>query len=120
MADLSGQDVDKLHNILLKIYTELNDVCPANFNEKMPQIQLLEKEMLQRRELLSRQYLPDELKLHEIKLTNITKLISEKYDNLITAYKNDLQIIKQKLKSLQNEKKIANYSRYTNENRIVK
>lgn len=73
------------------------------------------KEMVKKVELLKRELLKDyeieDLKNFDPILTNIAKQISDTFDNIIRDKNLEMSIVAKKLKLLQNQKKILNYSR---------
>ena len=63
------------------------------------------------REELKREHPRTELENNDKEIIFLAKQIENKYDNIIEKYIEERNILSEKLKSVQNKKKIANYSR---------
>jgi len=110
MANLKKK-IERLKDVLNNTLIFLNEMNDKNFqfnlkkaNESMQNAHDLKQE-------LKEEYRIEEMKLFEQDLSVMAKQVSDKFDNIITNKRLELEIVSKKIILTQNQKKLLNYSR---------
>lgn len=110
MTDLEKK-IAKLKALLGRTLFFLNGMNSQNFDINLSEAQnSMQNAHLLKHEIMSGNSI-DELRIFETDLAKIAKQISDKFDNIISEKRIELGIIAKKLKLVQNQKKLLNYSR---------
>jgi hypothetical protein len=103
--------INEIKNLLLEIIYYFDNIDEANFKKyldkalkNMVLVDLVKKE-------LRSIYGAEQLKNNEMELSELSKLIQERFDNIVRLKKEEAENISDNLKQIQNQKKIANYIR---------
>ena len=110
MIDL-GKKIEELKCLLKQSLNHLNGINSQNFDFNIGFAKNSMKSALALRQELKSGYNFEELKIFDPELTNMAKQISEKFDNIVREKRQELEIVAKKIKMVQNQKKLLNYSR---------
>ena len=103
--------IELIKFLLKKANEKMNHLTNDNFDESFSEIKGLLAESHKHRNALLAVYPPAELKVYGPELNLLTKQLSESFDNIIKKKREDLGILADKIKSVQNKRKLANYHR---------
>ena len=103
--------IERIKFLLTETESKLNNLKDENFDVSLSEINAMLAESQKHKNLLLAQYKMRDLKAFEPELTRLSKQISELFDNIIKKKRRDLDTITEKMKSVQNRKKLANYHR---------
>jgi len=105
------EKINEIKKLLLQTidcFDNINDVnFKVNLDKALKYMQLVD---LSKKELRSI-YGIEQLKVNELELAKLAKLIQEKFDNIVRLKKKEAEDISNNLKQAQNQKKLANYIR---------
>ena len=110
MSELN-QKMSILNNQLEHALLFLNEMDESNFNFNLGKATEAMKNAQKLRLELKSAYSMEELMEYDPELTELAKLISVKYDNIISIKKIEMGIVAKKLEMIQNQRKLANYNR---------
>jgi hypothetical protein len=103
--------INEIRKLLLGIINYFDSINDVNFKKNLDNalknmvlVDLLKKE-------LRSIYGAEQLKNNTMELSELSKLIQEKFDNIVRLKKEEAENISNNLKQIQNQKKIANYIR---------
>lgn len=103
--------INEIKKLLLEIIYYFDNIDETNFKKyldkalkNMVLVDLVKKE-------LRSIYGAEQLKNNEMELSVLSKLIQERFDNIVRLKKEEAENISDNLKQIQNQKKIANYIR---------
>ncbi len=103
--------INEIKRLLLEIIYYFDNIDEINFKKNLDN-SLKNMNLVDslKRELRSI-YGAEQLKNNEMELSVLSKLIQEKFDNIVRLKKEETENISDNLKQIQNQKKIANYIR---------
>ena len=103
--------INEIKRLLLEIISYFDNIDEINFKKNLDN-SLKNMNLVDslKRELRSI-YGAEQLKNNEMELSVLSKLIQEKFDNIVRLKKEETENISDNLKQIQNQKKIANYIR---------
>jgi hypothetical protein len=104
-------EIDSLEFLLKSTFTDLNNITSDTFDERMPQIRKKMSLIISKRKNLLLNFERKDLFKYDNKLLSHTKLIQQKFDNIIEWYKKETLDIAKKLVQIGNIKKLAKYVR---------
>ncbi len=105
------KEIEKLKDIFNHVLVFLNEMNDENLRYNLEKAKvMMQNAHYLRKELLSG-FEIEELKYFDDDLSKITKQVSDKFDNIITNKRLELEIVSKKLILMQNQKKLINYSR---------
>lgn len=110
MNDLE-EKIEKLKKQLRRTLFFLNGLNSQNFDINLSEAQnTMQNAHILRHEIMAGNRI-DDLRIFEPDLALMAKQISDKFDNIVSEKRTELGIVAKKLKLVQNQKKLLNYSR---------
>ncbi len=103
--------IEQIKNLLKEANERMSHLTNDNFDESFPEIKGMLADSQKQKNALLAVYPPAELKVFEPELNLLTKQLTESFDNIIKKKREDLSILAEKIKSVQNKMKLANYHR---------
>ena len=103
--------IDVIKELFDKTLFELNGISIDHFDSHFNRAKKNVTDINKLREELLQDFSLEELEKYDQELLDLAKQIKNTYDNIIGKFTEERNILSEKLKSVQNKKKIANYSR---------
>jgi len=103
--------IERLKDVLNSTLIFLNGMNDKNFQFNLKRASELMQNAHELKKELKEGYRIEEIKLFEQDLSVIAKQVSDKFDNIITNKRLELEIVSKKIILAQNQKKLLNYSR---------
>ena len=103
--------IEEISGILQGINSQLGSITEKNTESELKKVKILIDKLSVLRENLLKEYNISQLKKYEQNLLKITKLINQKFDNVIKENKLRQSEILLQLKEINNHKKLITYSR---------
>ncbi len=103
--------INKLKFYFLLALKELNELTHENFSDNLATAKSCMQDAEILKNELKKEYKYEVLKPYEKELMKITKQIREKYDNIVESKKLEMARISERIRFIQNKKKLVNYIR---------
>ncbi len=103
--------IERIKCLLIEAKSRMLAITDENFDAKLTEVRQLLKESREHKYYLLSRYSVSELKAFEPELTNLTKQVAETFDNIGKRKKSELLILAERIKFVQNQKKLVNYHR---------
>ena len=104
----TSEKIKKIENLLDGVFEDLSSLSEDNFNQKFlsakSKMDLVKKIKVENSSKIV-SFRPSK------KITQMAKLISEKYDNVVKDWANKLKLVQKEIELTQNQKKISIYNR---------
>lgn len=110
MSELKKR-IERIKYLLSEADNQMLKVTNENFYSTLTRVKQLLKESRENKFYLLSKYDVSELKTFEPELTNLTKQVAETFDNIGKKKKLELTALAERIKSVQNQKKLVNYHR---------
>ena len=110
MIDL-GKKIEEIKGLLMQSLGYLDELDSKNFDFNLNFAKNLMKNAHILKQQIKSEHKIEDLRIFEPDLTNIAKQISDKFDNILVEKRLEMKIIAKKLRMIQNQKKLLNYSR---------
>ena len=110
MSDVTKR-IERIRYLISEAGRQMLSATNMDFDEKLTRVRQLLKESREHKFYLLSKYSITELKPFEPELTSLTKQVSEIFDNIGKKKKSELMILAERIKFVQNQKKLVNYHR---------
>lgn len=110
MSDINKR-IERIKFLLNESYQKMNGITDDTFTSTFAEVKTLLEESQEHKYFILSKYSPTELKAYEPELTKLTKHVAELFDNIIEKKNNELMILANRIKFVQNQKKLVNYHR---------
>ncbi len=110
MSDVTKR-VERIRYLISEAGRQMLSATNMDFDEKLAHVRQLLKESREHKIYLLSKYSIAELEQFEPELTKLTKQVSEIFDNIGKKKKSELMILAERIKFVQNQKKLVNYHR---------
>ncbi len=103
--------IERIKFLLSEAHKNLCNITEDNFDETLLRVKKMLAESQKNKSYLLAKFSMPELKIFEPELTKLSKQISETFDNIIEKKRQDIAVVADRIKFVQNQKKLVNYHR---------